>query len=162
MSRKPTEGPTTEQQRLLTNVRKALTEGPGQYDQGTYGIGAITCRAPACIAGHLVASDPVLLWELRQRFGDRPMPPPAESPHVIGEAIHAIATRALGLEKGPRMFDSVWPSEWLGGEQPTEGQREGRTTFIPGATDAVKVIDRILDGQVPDALEPMRQRQRPN
>ena len=162
MSGEPTRGPTTEQQRLLTNVRNALTERPGQYDQGTYGIGAITCRAPACIAGHLVASDPDLLWELRQRFGDRPMPPPAESPHVIGEPIHAIATRALGLGKGPRIFHSTWPTEWLGGEKPRNGYHRDPSMFIPAATDAVKVIDRILDGQVPHAFEPRLERQRPS
>ena len=147
---------SSEQRRLLTNVRESLVLRPKEYDQTTYGIGAITCRAPACVAGHLVESEPGLVAKLQARFDNRPRPPAAESPHKIAEEIRKIASTALGMENPPRLFTSTWPIEWLGTD-PRKQQRlpEHEARFVPSTAEAVTVIDRILDGEVPNALDPI-------
>ena len=141
---------TKRQRELLTKARDLILKEPDGYDQERYGMGIISCNTPACIAGHIVASEPSLREELLLQLEGEDLSG-SDGIDRIGSAIHTIACTALGTPAHPRVFRSAWPRNWV--EENTSGSdSKAEETFVPTAADAVKVIGRILSGEIRNAL----------
>ena len=62
---------------------------------------------------------------------------------------------ALGAPTNPVLFQTKWPISWREAtRKPNEERRRGHRVekFVPTASDAVRVIDGILDGRIQGAL----------
>ena len=143
--------PTERQRELLTKVRTAIRKEPESYSQKVYGIGTVSCHTPACIAGHIVASEPELQEQVKQRLKTEDLSEP-DAMEEIGSFIHELAWEALGAAGDGRLFHAMWPMQWLNWQTPKGHQNEVNGRFEPTAKEAVAVIEGILDGRIPNAL----------
>ena len=143
---------TKRQQELLTKARDRIAKNPKGYNQNRYGMGFINCNTPACVAGHIVASEPGLREELlRQLEGENLSG--SDGIVTIGSAVNLIACSALGTpDHQPHLFRSAWPIGWLEGPSAEAARDQGEDTFVPTADDAVAVINKILDGEIGNGL----------
>ena len=143
---------TERQRELRTKARDMIAKNPEGYDQDRYGMGFISCNTPACVAGHIVASDPGLREELlRQLEGENLSG--SDGIETIGSAVNLIACSALGTpDHQPHLFRSAWPIGWLEGPSADAARNQGEDTFVPTADDAVAVINKILDGEIGNGL----------
>ena len=142
---------TKRQRVLLTKARDLIVKEPEGYDQERYGMGIISCDTPACIAGHIVASEPALREELLLQLEGEDLSGP-DGIERIGSAVHLIACTALGTPVHPQLFRSGWPIGWLKGASTHASRNQGDDTFVPTAADAVNVIGRTLDGEIRNGL----------
>ena len=143
---------TTQQRTLLTNARDAIRRTPENYDQLTYGVGSISCRTPGCVAGHIIANDAELRDKLAETLAEKNVTNEAGREYAA-KAIHEIATAALGTRSYPLLFQSEWPVAWL--ENNTSNKPDRRRhddSFVPRPSDAIEVLDGILDGRIQGAL----------
>ena len=145
-------GLTERQRTLLTNARDTIREMPESYNQLTYGIGSIDGRRPGSVAGHVVAANPELRKSLAETLAGKNLTDQAGREYA-GAAIHGIAAAALGTPDYPVLFQSQWPRAWLGTKTRVgAGWQYQNGSFVPTPTEAVKVLDRILNGRIEGAL----------
>ena len=152
MDERSTEELTERQRTLLTNARDAIRKMPESYDQMTYGSGTIDCRTPGCVAGHIVADNTELREKLMATLDRKDVTDDAGREYAAA-AIHGIATAALGTPDYPVLFHSEWPVAWLqDNTNDGAGWRRQNGSFVPTPSDAIKVLDAILDGRIQGAL----------
>ena len=131
---------TLRQQRILAGVRESICRAPESYDQGDWRVGEPTDDDPGCIATHIIAQDPALLSEARGR-----------EPDDGRYSAEEVATKALGLEQPPRLFNGLWPPSWF---RAAGLARESDSYAKPDADDAVAVLDAVLSGRLAGVLKP--------
>ena len=165
---------TKRQRTLLERARDSIRDAPRSYSQLTMGTGTLSCSTPACVAGHMVASEPELRTKLRAALREQHLLEPdsedeeyrarwnerraAEDYYRYNTAtmIEKIAAEALGTPTHPALFDTEWPTAWLKQlDIRCEGIKETRPhgeTFVPTAGDAVRTLDGILKGHIHSSL----------
>ena len=72
--------------------------------------------------------------------------------------LHAMATaeaatKTLGLTLTPMLFEGIWPLEWAQTVGISNPEMDGDAHFAPKPDGAVAVLNAVLDGKLPDALE---------
>ena len=140
---------TPRQTQLLRQARNLIERNPAKYNQTSFGIGAVDCATPGCIAAHIVAAEPALARQAGLDLGEMDANSAADR-EVAGDYISKMAQRALGVSRRPQLFYSEWPATWQPG--PESADRGTETDWIPSADDAVRVLDEILAGNITNAL----------
>ena len=161
------------QRSLLEQTRDSIRDTPRSYSQLTMGTGTLSCSTPACVAGHMVASEPELRTKLRAALREQHLLEPDcddeeyrarwnerrsadDYRYNTGTVIEDIAREGLGTPTHPALFDTEWPRAWLKQlDIRREGIEETRAhgeTFVPTAGDAVRILDGILNGHIHSSL----------
>lgn len=140
----------------LENAIDGIRNEPKAYQQGNWGSrfdGAPSCNSPACVAGHIVAgsqSGPALYRAARYEMSRDGETDPSNL-HAMATA--EAATKTLGLTLIPMLFEGVWPVEWAQTVGISNPEMDGDAHFAPKPDDAVTVLNAVLDGKLPDALD---------
>ena len=112
-----------------------------------------SCKSPACVAAHIVAQaadggalDDAARAEITQAGETDPN-------NLHGLATAQAASRALGLNATPVLFEGVWPVEWAATAGISNPKMDGGAHFIPTPRDAVAVLTAVKDGRLRHALQ---------
>ena len=138
---------TKRQRRLLTAALHSIEREPRSYNQNVYGIGPVSCRSPACIAGHIVASNlrTRTMLQIRAMYRRAGL---SERARLVEQS----AMDALELTERPTLFSSVWPKEWFEEVTVLTTMAPSDYSHRPSSTEAIKILHAILDGRITNAL----------